>query len=96
MAVFQSGTSIHTPLDIDLLFLKMDLQFIDIGRNIGAIDRSSQRSLRHRKHSGRQSSDTPLLKLTTGLQAFPGGRDLNADTFRVVGGREVLEYRDNS
>lgn len=96
MAVSQSGTSIHTPLDQDLLLLKMDLQFIDIWRDIGALDRSSQRSLRHRKHSGRQRSDTPLLKLTTGLQAFPGGRNFNTDTFRVVGGRKVLEYRDNS
>lgn len=87
MAVFQFGTNIHTPLDIDLPFLEMDLQFIDIRRNVSAIDCSSQRGLRHRKHSGRQGSDTTLFKLTTGLQAFPGGRDFDTDTFRIVGWR---------
>ena len=74
----------------------MDLELINVGRNVSALCLSSQSRLLHAKHGGRKCSNSFHLKCATRLKTLPRGGDLYAYPFRVKAGGQRLEDVDDS
>lgn len=78
--------------------LKMDLEFVDVGGNVGAARIGGQNSLFHAEEGGGQGCDTVrwniiVLKDVTGPNTFEGARNLDTNPLcierRIDPGKDV-------
>ena len=74
----------------------MNLELIDIGRNVSALCLGSQSRLLHAKHGGSKCGNSLHFECATRLKTLPGGGDLDAYPFRVKIGGQRLEDVDDS
>lgn len=75
---------------------KVNLEFIHVGGNVGALCFGGQRGLLHAKHGGRKSCDAFHLKTPTSLETLPCGRNFDAHPLGVKFGRQRFEDVDDS
>jgi hypothetical protein len=66
-----------------LPLLKMDLELIDVGRNVCAVCIGGKDSLLHAKHGRRKGRNALFLKVSACLDALPGGGNLDAKSVGV-------------
>lgn len=72
---------------------EVDLELVDIRSDIRALRIRRQRGLLHAEHGCRECCDPSL---STGLQAFPRGRDLNAHPLGIDLRRRAPDDRDDA
>jgi hypothetical protein len=75
---------------------EMNLELINIWRNVGTLGLGSQRRLLHAKHGGRKSRDSFHLKCSACLEAFPSCGDLDAHPLLVEIRGQVFKDIDDT
>lgn len=71
--------------------VEMHAQLVDVGRDVPAPGLGCERGLLEAKDGCGEGGQALFVELTAGLQAFPGGGDLDADTAGVEVWGELLE-----
>jgi hypothetical protein len=73
--------------------VEVNTQLVDVWCNVPAPGVGCQGRLLEAEEGGREGGDSLLLELAAGLEAFPGGRDLDADAAADEVRCELLEVR---
>lgn len=81
---------------VGLLRLKVHAQLVDVRRDIAAPRVRGEGGLLEAEYGCGQGRDALALQLAAGLEAFPGGGDLDADAARGKVRGELLEVGNYS